>query len=47
MTPGPELELVGDRTGGDGVVAGDHADVDAGVERDAHRVASLRPAAGR
>ena len=45
--PGPELELVGDRASGDGVVAGDHAHVDAGVERDAHRVASPRRAAGR
>ena len=27
--PGPELELVGDRAGGDGVIAGDHAHVDA------------------
>ena len=39
--PGPELELVGDRPGGDGVIAGDHAHVDAGVERDAHRVLRL------
>ena len=41
--PGPELELVGDRAGGDGVVAGDHAHVDAGVERDAHGVLRLGP----
>ena len=47
ITPGPEAELVGDRARGDGVVAGDHADVDAGVERDAHRVAWPRRAAGR
>ena len=45
--PGPELELVGDRAGGDGVVAGDHAHVDPGVERDAHRVAWPRRATGR
>ena len=32
--PGPELELVGDRACGDRVIAGDHAHVDPGVERD-------------
>ena len=36
-----ELELVGDGTSGDGVVAGDHADVDPGVERDAYRLLGL------
>ena len=30
---GAEAEFVGDRTGGDGMVARDHADVDAGAER--------------
>ena len=34
-------ELVGDRPGGDGVVAGDHADVDPGGERDADGVLGL------
>ena len=40
----PEAELVGDRARGDGVVAGDHAHVDAGVERDVapRRFASAR-----
>ena len=36
-----ELELVGDRPGGHGVVAGDHADVDAGVERGPDRLLRL------
>ncbi len=38
---GPEAEFVGDRAGGDGVVAGDHPDVDAGAERGADRVPGL------
>ena len=42
-----EPELVGDRPRGHGVVAGDHPDVDAGIERDAHCVARPRRAAGR
>jgi hypothetical protein len=37
----PEPELVGDRAGGHGVVAGDHPHVDPGVEGDAHRVLGL------
>ena len=45
--PGPELELIRDRPRGDGVVAGDHPHVDAGIERDPHRVLGLRRAAGR
>ena len=40
--PGPEAELVGDRPRGDGVVAGDHADVDPGMQRDSHRVLRFR-----
>ena len=42
MTPGPEAELVGDRPGGHGVVAGDHADVDPGRVGDADRFDGLR-----
>ena len=43
MTPRPELELIGDRTRGHGVVTGDHPDVDAGVEGDPHRLLGLGP----
>ena len=47
IAPGPEPERLADRLRGDGVVAGDHADVDAGAERGLRRRPSPRRAAGR
>ncbi len=43
IAPGPEAERLADRLRGDRVVAGDHADVDAGLERDLDGVLRLGP----
>ena len=41
IAPGPSPRRLTDGVGGDGVVAGDHADVDAGAEGDVHGVLGL------